>query len=172
MRAIRKEYYKDNAKDNAEDCKVYSRQFSKNHRENINEKKRTRRKVDFLFNLTENLRRLTSEAFTENGYKKNSHTYEILGCSYEEALAYIELLWSLPKNLDACGNVWMNWENYGKYNGQSYFGWDIDHKIPIAGNSEEMVYKLSRYTNLQPLCSYVNRDIKRNKFVIIEKIIK
>jgi hypothetical protein len=27
---------------------------------------------------------------------------------------------------------WMNCENYGMYNGDLFFGWDIDHIIPVS----------------------------------------
>jgi hypothetical protein len=50
------------------------------------------------------------------------------------------------------------------YNGSENFGWDIDHFIPVSSaKTEEDIVKLNHYTNLQPLCSYVNRYIKRNK---------
>lgn len=59
----------------------------------------------------------------------------------------------------------MNWDNYGKYNGTINFGWDIDHIIPLCNaKTEEDVIRLNHYTNLQPLCSKVNRDIKRGEF--------
>jgi hypothetical protein len=51
----------------------------------------------------------------------------------------------------------MNWENYGKI-------WDIDHIIPLASAiNEQEVLKLNHYTNLQPLDSNINRNIKRDK---------
>ena len=57
----------------------------------------------------------------------------------------------------------MNWNNYGIYNGEFNYGWDLDHIIPISlAKSEEEIIKLNHYTNLQPLCSKTNRDIKRN----------
>ena len=59
---------------------------------------------------------------------------------------------------------WMNWENYGKYNGEFNYGWDIDHIIPLSSaKSEEDIIKLNHYENLQPLCSKVNRDIKSDR---------
>ena len=58
----------------------------------------------------------------------------------------------------------MTWYNYGKYNGELNYGWDIDHIIPISSaRSEENIIKLNHYTNLQPLCSKINRDIKKDK---------
>jgi hypothetical protein len=57
---------------------------------------------------------------------------------------------------------------YGLYNGElNYgelnYGWDIDHKIPLSsGKTEEKIIELNHYTNLQPLCSKINRDIKKD----------
>ena len=64
----------------------------------------------------------------------------------------------------------MNWENYGKYNGTEGFGWDLDHIIPISSaKTEEDVIRLNHYTNLRPLCSYINRVIKRDKVITVVK---
>ena len=58
---------------------------------------------------------------------------------------------------------WMSWENYGLYNGELNYGWDIDHIIPLSSTiSEDEIIKLNHYTNLQPLDSYINRYVKRN----------
>ena len=58
----------------------------------------------------------------------------------------------------------MTWENRGLYNGEFNFGWDLDHIIPIStAKTEEDVIRLNHYTNFQPLCSHVNRNIKKNK---------
>ena len=86
-------------------------------------------------------------------YSKTSRTQEILGCSFEEFKIYLE---SKFEN-------WMSWENRGEYNGEFNYGWDIDHVIPLThATSKEELVKLSHYTNLQPLCSKINRDIKKN----------
>ncbi len=59
---------------------------------------------------------------------------------------------------------WMTWENYGIYNGELNYGWDIDHIVPLSSAvSPEELIGLFHYTNLQPLCSKINRNIKRNK---------
>ncbi len=56
--------------------------------------------------------------------------------------------------------------NHGKYNGELNYGWDMDHIIPMASaKNEEEVIRLNHYTNFQPLDSYENRVIKRDKFV-------
>jgi hypothetical protein len=56
----------------------------------------------------------------------------------------------------------MTWDNYGLYNGELNYGWDIDHIKPVssAKTISELI-GLNHYTNLQPLCSKVNRDIKK-----------
>ena len=96
---------------------------------------------------------IISESFRQNGYTKKSRTYEILGCSFDEFKIYLE---SKFEN-------WMNWENRGLYNGELNYGWDIDHIIPLASaEAEEDIIRLNHYTNLQPLCSKINRDIKRD----------
>lgn len=64
----------------------------------------------------------------------------------------------------------MNWDNYGLYNGEPKYGWDIDYKIPTSSAiTEEDVIKLNHYSNLQPLCSYVNRVVKRDNVVTVTK---
>lgn len=55
----------------------------------------------------------------------------------------------------------MDWNNYGKYNGELNYGWDIDHIIPMStAKTENDVIRLNHLTNLQPLCGKINRDIK------------
>lgn len=79
---------------------------------------------------------------------------DTLGCSLEEFKIHIESKFE----------SWMNWNNYGKYNGELEYGWDIDHIIPISSaKTESEFYELCHYINLQPLCSKVNRDIKKDK---------
>ena len=57
----------------------------------------------------------------------------------------------------------MNWDNYGRYNGEYGFGWDIDHIVELkTSQTEEDILKLNHYTNLRPLDSKINR-VDRNK---------
>jgi len=56
-------------------------------------------------------------------------------------------------------------ENRGLYNGEFNYVWDIDHIIPLSSaETEDDVIRLNHYSNLQPLCSKVNRDIKMDNF--------
>ena len=63
----------------------------------------------------------------------------------------------------------MNWDNYGNWDGiakEINYSWDIDHIIPLSSAiDEEQFIRLNHYTNLQPLCSYINRFIKRNQIL-------
>lgn len=78
-------------------------------------------------------------------------TEEILGCKIE----------FFKEHLESKFEPWMTWENYGFYNGEFNYGWDIDHVTPLSqANTVEGIYELNYYENLQPLCSKVNRDIK------------
>lgn len=112
-----------------------------------------RKKTDPLFKLTCGLRKMILKSFTNCGYTKKSKTYEILGCTFEEFKTHLESKFE----------PWMNWDNRGLYNGEPNYGWDIDHVIPLGSDkTEEGVIALNHYTNLQPLCSYINRDVKKS----------
>ncbi len=79
--------------------------------------------------------------------KKTSKTFEVLGCTPQFLKQYLE-----QKFLDG-----MSWNNYG------YYGWHIDHIIPIShAKNEDEIYKLCHYTNLQPLWAKDNLT-KNNK---------
>lgn len=85
---------------------------------------------------------------------KKLSTSEILGCSFEYFKSYIESRFE----------PWMTWDNRGLFNGERNYGWDIDHIIPLSSaKNEDDIIKLNNYTNLQPLCSYLNRYVKRDK---------
>lgn len=106
-------------------------------------------KVSFSRRLNKLLKRVECDRSTNKPYYLDK-----LGCSFEEFKIYLE-----SKFED-----WMTWENYGKYNGQLNYGWDIDHIIPLSkAITENEIYNLSHYMNLQPLCSRTNRDIKKDK---------
>lgn len=169
------EYYKLNYINNKEEKKAKSKEYynsnrdlqntknkeyQKNNREKRNKYKREynsyKRKNNPLFRLTNNIRGGIYNSIIRKGYAKNSNTFSILGCTYYEFSTYLE-----SKFED-----WMSWENYGKYNGELNYGWDLDHIIPISSaTNEEEVIILNHYTNFQPLCSKINRDIKKHKLI-------
>jgi len=148
-----KKYYEDNKTE----LKSKRKTYIERNRDKIREYDRNYRKrkmvEDPLYRLKAHLRILINKSLRAKQYVKNSKTIEILGCSYEEFKQHIESLWQ----------PWMNWGNKGLYNGQPNYGWDIDHITPLStGMTKEELIKLNHYTNLQPLCSYINRDVKRD----------
>ena len=103
-----------------------------------------------LYRLKHNIRGIINKSIK----CKNDKTIDVIGCSFYELKIYLESMF-----ID-----WMNWENYGLYNGELNYGWDIDHKIPLSSAlSEDDILRLNHYTNLQPLCSKVNRYIKKDR---------
>lgn len=134
------------------------RQWKKENRQKLreyqNDYNSNRVKTDVLYHLKHSIRQNIRMSIKRKGLVKTKKTHEILGCSIQTFKEYLESKFE----------TWMNWDNYGLYNGTINYGWDIDHIIPssTALNEEELI-KLNHYTNLQPLCSHINRDIKKNK---------
>ena len=140
---------------NKETISKINKIYRKNNKEKFKEYQKNRRKKDPLFKLSGNIRNMINNAIRKQNYTKRSKTHDILGCSFVHFKTHIESQWE----------SWMNWDNYGLYNGQPNYGWDIDHIIPISSDkTEEGIVALNHYTNLQPLCSKINRDVKKNKF--------
>ena len=147
---ISKEYYQNNK----ESKKIYNKIYRESNRENRNIKNNKRLNDDPLYKLTTGIRSLILISLKSKGYSKSSKTSHILGCSFEDFKLYLESRFE----------SWMNWNNKGLYNGELNYGWDLDHIIPISSaKSEEEIILLNHYTNLQPLCSKINRDIKKDK---------
>jgi hypothetical protein len=171
-----RKYYSDNRElvlekkkeysvNNSERIKNYSKEWRQENKDKIRKYieehkvgrmiyRNHRMKNDPLYRLTNSVRSLISSSIKRFGFSKKSKTSQILGCSFEEFKLHLEFKFE----------TWMTWENYGLYNGELNYGWDIDHIIPISSAiSEEDILVLCNFKNLQPLCSYVNRNIKTNK---------
>ena len=162
-----KKYYEDNKKTIIVKNKTYNiinpdvkRKSSKLYRNKnksiIKQKNRLyiikKLKTDQAYKLKHNISNLIRDSLKQKNHIKKSRTQDILGCTGKEFKQYIESLWQ----------PWMNWDNYGLYNGEFNYGWDLDHKTPICSAvTEEDIIKLNHYTNFQPLCSYTNRQIKK-----------
>jgi len=120
-----------------------------------NTHKTQRLKVDITFRLSNNIRKLITSAFkncSKGIFTKNTKTENILNTSFL----------NLRLNIESQFLAWMSWDNYGKYNGNLNVGFDLDHIIPISyAKTEEDIYLLNHWSNFQPLCSKVNRDIKK-----------
>jgi hypothetical protein len=158
-----KERYKNYYLNNKEYYYLKNKEYKENNKLEINKKLRDKYKNDILFKIKSRCRNIITKSIKRSGYKKESRTEEILGCSFEYFKNYIE-----NKFED-----WMSWDNYGLYNGNKNYGWDIDHIIPLSSViTEDDIYNLSNYKNLQPLCSKINRDIKKDNinYILSEEI--
>ena len=140
--------------------KKQKKEYYQNNKEKIKLKTKLslniRLSSDPLFRLNHYLRNAIRYSLKKSGFKKLSKTELILGCSFEEFNKYIESKFE----------PWMTWDNYGNPK-DGVLGlnktWDIDHVIPTSsGKTEKELLSLNHYTNLQPLCSYNNRFIKRD----------
>ncbi len=130
------EYQKKYASINKEKISIYKREYQKE-----------RRKNDPVFKLKYVVGRLIRNSLKCKGLSKNKKSIDILGCDIKFFKEYLEFKFTDD----------MSWSNYGVI-------WDVDHIIPLAtAINEDDVIRLNHYTNLQPLDSYVNRFIKRDK---------
>jgi hypothetical protein len=157
------EFYSDSSRRDSYShrCKVCDKnkvkKFSDNHplyKAKVNKKKEKKRKESSyykkkrennpLYRLRKAVRdRLYAALIT----KKTRNTEEIIGCSVEMLKEYLE-----SKFVEG-----MSWENHGE--------WHIDHIIPLSsGKTDDEIYKLSHYTNLQPLWKDDNLK-KSDKFL-------
>ena len=142
-----KQYYLDNKEkaneknkqrylNNKEKIKEQCKQYRLNNKEKINKREIYKKKIDPLYKLSYNLRTRIYFAIKSKSWNKNNTTAEILGCDFETVKKHLE-----NQFIDN-----MSWDNHG------LFGWHIDHIKPLAkATTQEELYKLCHYTNLQPL---------------------
>lgn len=99
-----------------------------------------KRKTDIIFKLKRNLRDLLRKSLKKQGFTKSSHTYEILGISYEDCLNYF------------FENAKLRYPDFDSKDFLENNKYHIDHKIPLStAKTEEDVIRLCHYTNLQLL---------------------
>lgn len=121
-------------------------------KDDLNVYLRKRRDENPLFKMSCNIRNLIKSTLSRKKHSKKSKTRDILGCSYPEFKLYLESKFE----------PWMTWNNYGVYTGKKNEGWEIDHVVPVfSADTESRLIELNHYTNLQPLCSFQNRGMKR-----------
>lgn len=115
------------------------KQKRKANKNKINKKLKEKMKTDSLFKLKSTLRVRIYTMFKFKHWKKNKHTEDILGANYEFVKQHIENTF-----VDD-----MSRNNHGE--------WHIDHIIPLnSAKTEEELYKLCHYTNLQALWAFDN----------------
>jgi hypothetical protein len=124
---------------NKEKVKDYKKNYYNKNREYFYDWEKNKRKTDPIFKLSGNLRKRINSFVKLKNINKNNKTFELVGCSPEFLKEYLEK--KFTEN--------MSWENYGD--------WHIDHIIPLSSSkTEEEVYNLCHYTNLQPLWAHEN----------------
>jgi hypothetical protein len=146
--------YRSNNKDlvKEQQKKSYDKNKEKYIKNNV-EYQNKRKRLDTLYKLRCNIRSLILKTMGDS--KEGNKSEDILGCSWR----------SFKNHIESQFLSWMTWENYGNVCEQIEYNcsWDLDHIIPISSaNTEEEIYLLNHWSNFQPLCSYVNRNIKRD----------
>ena len=159
-----KNYYQENKEiikekqKNSPKAKEYRKEYYKANKEKLDKQNRDnfykRLNKDVCFKLKHNISTNLRKSLKRKNHYKKSRSQEILGCTFDEFKQHIESQFE----------DWMNWDNYGKYNGEYGYGWDIDHIIPTSSVlTENEILELFHFSNLQPLCSKINRDEKKAK---------
>lgn len=102
---------------------------------------------DVLYKITHLCRVRLNNLLKTKHWQKKTTFLKYIGCTKKELKIHIESKF-LPN---------MTWDNHGT------FGWHIDHIIPLdSAQTEQELYKLCHYTNLQPLWAEDNLK-KSNK---------
>lgn len=101
--------------------------------------KKDKRKSDPFYKAKENIRRRLLKALESKNWRKTTKFAQYIGCDKYTLIIHFESKFTEG----------MTWDNQGK--------WHIDHIIPLSSaTSEEELYKLCHYTNLQPLWAIDN----------------
>lgn len=112
------------------------------NRELVRAQKRRRhanKKSDPVYLMAGRVRARMRAALTQKGFRKESTTAKMLGCSWKQFTKHIE-----SQFVDGMG-----WDNCS--------AWHLDHILPLAcATTIEGLEKLSRYTNIRPLWAAEN----------------
>jgi membrane-associated HD superfamily phosphohydrolase len=134
---------------NKEKYKERIKLYTQKNLDKRNSYEKNKKKADVVYRLKTLVRGRISDFFKSKKINKNNKTFEIVGCSPK----------LLKEHIEKQFKEGMSWDNYGLY------GWHIDHIIPLSlAKTEEEVYKLCHYTNLQPLWAKENLT-KSNKIL-------
>jgi hypothetical protein len=140
-------------KNTPEKRSIIIKKYKNKNKEKIREYDRNYDKIkksnDPIYKLKKNLRRRIKSFFDSKNVLKNNTTFKIVGCSPEFLKEYIEKQFSEG----------MSWELMGQHI-------HIDHIIPLSSaKTEEEIYKLCHYTNLQPL--WAEDNLKKSDKILL-----
>jgi hypothetical protein len=128
--------------------RLKSSEYYQNNKEKVHNYLKLKYRNDSLFRLKISIRNRINVFLKNKNITKKNKSFDLVGCSPEFLKEYIE-------NKFTEG---MSWELLGQFI-------HIDHIIPLSSaNTEEELYKLCHYTNLQPLWAMDNL-IKSNKII-------
>ena len=137
--------------------KIYNNKLEVKERRNLRENNRI--KNDPMYKFITDIRKFVYVSLKRGGVSKSKikiSTENLLGCNFVEFKAYIEEKFEL----------WMDWNNWGRYTGNYNETWQLDHIEPLntAKNADEVI-SLNHFSNFQPLCSRKNleKNFKNNR---------
>lgn len=129
------EYYEKNKASIKKEASDYYYANKEVIQKKANKRQKERERTDPKYKLSRRLRNRLYYALRNKGWKKTTKLNDYIGCDYE----------TLVQHLQAQFKPDMTWENHGEL-------WHIDHiKALSLAETEEEMYKLCHYTNLQPL---------------------
>jgi hypothetical protein len=133
--------------ENKEKVKESRRKTYLKHGKRISREKYQRTKSSPVKYLKMLMRRRILGILNSKNMKKKLKCESIVGCSYSDLKLHLESKFQPD----------MTWENQGD--------WHIDHIIPLSSaQTEDEIYRLCHYTNLQPLWAEDNLK-KGNKII-------
>lgn len=145
FRTLSIKYYYNNRETRLE----YRKEYDKNNREKRNEYLSNKKKIDPIYRLSCIVRNRIYSFLKNKNITKQNKTFDIVGCSPEFLKEYLEQKFTEG----------MSWELMGR-------NIHIDHIVPLSfAKTEEELYKLCHYTNLQPLWAEDNLR-KSNKILV------
>lgn len=124
------------------------KEYRENYKPRKHERRKERRDNDPVFNLTNRMRSRLRKYLNSYNITKKNKTFDIVGCTPE----------FLKEHLESQFKNGISWENRSE--------WHIDHIIPLSSaKTEEELYSLCHYTNLQPL--WAEENIKKSNKIIV-----
>lgn len=146
---------------NPEKVKSYKRKWEKNNIQKVYDRKNKKRKNNIELRLRRNASKAIWQCLKNNGSSKNGHSIlDFLPYSFAE----------LKSHLEAQFEPWMNWDNWGAYDLETWddddsstWTWQIDHIIPHSEFKYKSMADIAfkecwSLSNLRPLSSKENLE--------------